>query len=110
MKFKYYVEYPYSVKAVGRTKYGYDFIGVAKCHPNDDFDINKGKKIARLRATERQLKKIIEITDIQTEPLAAELDKILNQLNKMQKRIYKTKCKKQEIEKEIKELTKEWEN
>lgn len=58
MKFRYEIEYPRKVVAIGESKYGEEYRGVAVCASDDEFDINKGKEIARMRAELKQLKRI----------------------------------------------------
>ena len=58
MTFKYEIEYPRKVIAIGTSKYGEEYRGVAVCASEDEFDINKGKEIARMRAELKQLKRI----------------------------------------------------
>ena len=58
MKFHYEIEYPRKVVAIGTSKYGEEYRGTAVCASDDEFDINKGKEIARMRAEIKQLKRI----------------------------------------------------
>ena len=58
MKFRYEIEYPRKVVAIGTSKYGEEYRGVAVCASDDEFDINKGKEIARMRAELKQLRRI----------------------------------------------------
>ena len=58
MKFRYEIEYPRKVVAIGTSKYGEEYRGVAICAEDDVFDVNKGKAIARMKAEIKQLKRI----------------------------------------------------
>ena len=58
MKFTYEIEYPRKVVAIGISKYGEEYRGVAVCAEGDIFDVNKGKAIARMKAEIKQLMRI----------------------------------------------------
>lgn len=58
MKFRYEIEYPRKVVAIGISKYGEEYRGVAVCAEGDIFDVNKGKAIARMKAEIKQLVRI----------------------------------------------------
>ena len=103
MKIKYFVDYPNKVVARGTTEKGNVFVGIARCHPQDKFDISLGKKFARLRAQQKQLKAMEKRVDRQIGFLSEELDIIMVQLNQKQKRMSKIRQQQQKISKELEE-------
>lgn len=104
MKFKYRVEYPTKITAVGETENGFIFTGEARCHSNEQFDVKKGKQIARLRAQQKQLKKIREKVDEEVGELNKELNILMEKLNRKHKRLRINNQKLLEIKKELGEL------
>lgn len=88
-KYKYY-ESPNIVVAV--RNFGNKKIkGVAKCSPNDQFDIEIGKALASLRCEKKMAKEKLKEATFEFEVTEKMLLKLLRQFNKS--KTYMTKCK-----------------
>ena len=97
-KFEFKVDYPNKkVYCYSTTAYGLNFEGQAKCSPNDEFDANKGKTIARLRAQKKQLQFILNKVD-------QDMEKQFQILNSQTKRMEKIKSQLLKIDEELKEM------
>lgn len=90
MEFKYTIEYPTKVTAIGKTINGLYFTGIARCAPDDKFDVKKGKKIARLKAEIKQLANIRKCAN-------TNMEASLNLLDQQSRRVEKIKA--QELKK-----------
>jgi len=97
MFFKYIVEYPIKVIAIGRTANGLTFTGIAKCSQEDTFNVKVGKEIARAKAELKQLKHLETL-------VGEQMGVILQKLQKQNKRLEKIKKQKEKIEKRLVEF------
>lgn len=90
-----------------RTLTGHCFVGHSVCSTKDRFDLEKGKRIAELRAKQRQLQRIIKILNQDIEAnltlmndLEAIVDRNENKIARDEKKLYF-------IEDELEKLTEE---
>lgn len=107
MKIKFNVSYPNRIEAVGETANGNVFRGVAKKHPDDTFNIKKGKRIAELKAKEKQLKAIEKSIDESLSFLNEDFDNLLWKIGKKNRKLFTVKEQRAQILKEIEEIIKE---
>ena len=107
MKIKFNVIYPNRIVAIGETINGNKFKAVVKKHPDDTFDIKKGKKIAELRVKEKQLKAIEKSVDESLSILNEDFDSLLWKIGKKNRKLLEVKRQRNQILKEIEEIIKE---
>ncbi len=90
MKFTYNVNYPErKITAIGITTNGLVYTGVAKCAPEDAFNVRKGKKLARLRAQRKQLRAIQKVRDEEIEWMLKDLDRAMGKAARLTEQINK---------------------
>ncbi len=90
MKFTYNVNYPgRKITAVGITANGLVYIGVAKCAPEDTFNVRKGRRLARLRAQHKQLKAIQKTRDEEIQWILKDLDRAMSKAARVSEQIDK---------------------
>lgn len=97
MKFEYIIEYPNRVIAIGTTINGLTFRGVAICSKEDIFNVKVGKQIARLRAEEKQLNNIKKNIDAEIDALLDALDKRNRRMEKLNKQLFKIETELEKI-------------
>lgn len=76
------------------------YVGKAKCHPNDTFDIEFGKKLALLRAREKFHRAMTHKLEDIHEWINGLQDRVTNRYNKCYRSLINTTCELFEIEKE----------
>jgi len=83
MTIEYKVDYKNKkVVAIGKSDYGKVYRAVAVCRLGDTFDVNVGKKVARLKLMLKQLRLIRANTDEALQENLAKTDQLINRLDK----------------------------
>ena len=85
MKFTYNVNYPgRKITAIGITANGLVYTGVAKCSPEDTFNVKIGKELARLRACQKQVRFIAKKKEDSIAETLKKLDGLMSKRSRLE--------------------------